>query len=144
MNRLPEDDREWQRLNQKRSEYAAARRWARYRTATMKMAQLRGRQGRLEDALITYLELCYIDVNGAQNPGAAWGMPVHDFNPELAFGLGPAIVRRVKGMARALGYDEARMEVEFMATASVVHRSLELPVTPEEAWKALRAELYRR
>lgn len=141
---MPEDDAEWQRLNRKRSEYAAARKWSRYRTATLQMAQLRGRQGRLEDALITYLELCYIDLNGAQNPGAAWGMPLHDFDPVRSFGLGPAIVRRVRGMARELGYDEARTKVEFMATASVMHRSLELPVEPEEAWKAMRAELYRR
>jgi hypothetical protein len=138
------DDLEWQRLNQKRSDYAAARKWALYRNVTLRMAQMRGRQGRLEDALVTYLELCYIDVNGAQNPGAAWGMPLHDFDPVRSFGLGPLIVKRVQGMARALGYDEARMEVEFLATASVLHRSLSLPVTPEAAWQALRLELYRR
>ncbi len=137
-----DDDTEWQRLAQKRSEYAAARKWARYRTATLKMAQLRNRQGRLEDALLSYLELCYIDLNGAQNPGAAWGMPLSDFDPERSFGLGPLIVKRVRAMARELGYDEARLEVEFLATASVMHRSLELPITPEDAWKALRAETY--
>ncbi len=142
MNTMPEDDSEWQRLSQKRMDYAAARRWARYRTATLRMAQLRNRQGRLEDALVTYLELCYIDLNGAQNPGAAWGMPAHDLDPDRSFGLGPLIVKRVQGMARELGYDEARMQVEFMATASVMHRSLELPVTPEDAWNALRAELH--
>ena len=139
-----EDDLEFQRLDQKRSDYGAARRWSRYRNTTLKMAQLRGKQGRLEDALVTYLELCYIDVNGAQNPGAAWGMPLQDLDPDRAFGLGPLIVRRVHAMARALGYDEARMEVEFLATASVLHRSLNLPITPEQAWQALRAELYRR
>lgn len=140
---MPNDDPDWQRLNQKRSDYAAARKWARYRNVTLRMAQLRGRQGRLEDALVTYLELCYIDLNGAQNPGAAWGMPLRDFDPERAFGLGPLIVKRVQGIARELGYDKARMEVEFLATASVLHSGLSLPVTPEDAWQALRAELYR-
>ncbi len=142
VNAIPEDDTEWQRLQQKRSDYAAARKWSRYRNVTLKMAQLRNRQGRIEDALVTYLELCYIDLNGAQNPGAAWGMPLHDFDPDRAFGLGPLIVRRLLAMARALGYDEARMKVEFLATASVLHRSLELPITPEEAWQALRVEMY--
>ncbi len=144
MNRIPEDDPEWQRLNQKRNEYAAFRKWPRYRNVTLRMAQLRSRQGRLEDAFVTYLELCYIDLNGAQNPGAAWGMPVLDFDPARSFGLGPAIIKRVQGMARELGYDEARIEVEFLATASAVHRLLKPPVTPEDAWNALRAELYRR
>ncbi len=144
MNTIPDDDRDWQILEQKRSDQAAARQWSRYRTTTLRMAQLRGRQGRLEDALITYLELCYIDVNGAQNPGAAWGMPLHDFDPDRAFGLGPLIVRYVRSMARVLGYDESRMRVEFLATASVLHRSLSLPVAPDDAWQALRAELYRR
>ena len=137
------DDPAWRRLEQKRSDYAAAREWARYRNVTLRMAQLRGRQGRLEEALETYLELCYIDLNGAQNPGAAWGMPLRDFDPARSFGLGPFIVKRVQGMARDLGYDEARMAVEFLATASVLHRSLSLPVTPEDAWRTLRAELYR-
>jgi hypothetical protein len=137
------DDPDWQRLVQKRSDYAAARNWARYRNVTLRMAQLRSRQGWLEEALATYLELCYIDLNGAQNPGAAWGMPVRDFDPARSFGLGPLIVKRVQRMARELGYDEARIKVEFLATASVVHRSLSLPVTPEDAWQTLRAELYR-
>ncbi len=141
---MPDDDPEWQRLEQKRSDHAAARRWARYRNVTLRMAQLRNRQGRLEDALLTYLELCYIDLNGAQNPGAAWGMPLHDLDPERSFGLGPLIVRRVHALARVLGYDEARMQVEFLATASVMHRALDLPISPEEAWQSLRAELYRR
>lgn len=139
-----DDDTEWQRLTRRRNEHAAARKWSRYRNVTLRMAQLRGRQGRLEDALVTYLELCYIDLNGAQNPGAAWGLPLHEFDPARSFGLGPLIVKRVQGMARELGYDETRMEVEFLATASVLHRSLNPPVTPEEAWEALRAELYRK
>ena len=137
------DDPDWRRLDLKRKIFAAARNWAQYRNVILRMAQLRGRQGRLEDALVTYLELCYIDLNGAQNPGAAWGMPLHDFNPERAFGLGPLIVQHVRDLARVLGYDEARMKSEFMATASVLHRSLRPPVTPEDAWSKLRAELYR-
>lgn len=144
MNLLPEDDSEWQRLDGQRSDYAAAHKWARYRTVTLRMAQLRGRQGRLEDSLVTYLELCYIDLNGAQNPGAAWGLPIRDLDPERGFGLGPLIITRVRSLARDLGYDETRMEVEFRATATVMHRSLALPIAPEEAWHALRAELYRR
>ena len=140
---MSDTDSDWHRLNQKRSDHAAARKWARYRNDILRMAQLRGRQGRLEDALVTYLELCYIDVNGAQNPAAAWGMPSDDFDPERSFGLGPLIVQRVQGLARELGYDETRMKVEFLATASALHRSLSLPVTPEDAWSALRAELYR-
>lgn len=143
MNTMP-DDGTWEHLSQKRSDHAAAREWSLYRNVTLRMAQLRARQGRLEDALLTYLELCYIDVNGAQNPAAAWGMPLRDFDPERSFGLGPLIVRYVRSMARNLGYDEARMHVEFVATASVLHRSLSLPITPEDAWQALRAELYRR
>ena len=144
MNTTPSDDPDWERLNQQRNDYAAARKWSRYRNTTLRMAQLRARQGRLEDALVTYLELCYIDVNGAQNPGAAWGVPLDDFDPERAFGLGPIIVTRVQSIARELGYDKARMEVEFLAMALVLHRSLTLPVTPEDAWHALRLELYRK
>ncbi len=139
---MPDDDSEWQRLDQKRNEQAAARRWSRYRNTTLRMAQLRNRQGRLEDTLVAYLELCYIDVNGAQNPGAAWGMPLQGLDPDRAFGLGPLIIRRVIAMARALGYDETRMRVEFLATASVMHRALALPISPEEAWQVIRAELY--
>ncbi len=139
---MPDDDSEWQRLDRKRSEQAAAGRWSRYRNTTLRMAQLRNRQGRLEDTLVAYLELCYIDVNGAQNPGAAWGMPLHDLDPDRGFGLGPLIIRRVIAMARALGYDEARMQVEFLATASVMHRALSLPISPEDAWQVIRAELY--
>jgi hypothetical protein len=135
------DDSEWERLEQARGEHAAAGRWARFRTATLRMAQLRARQGRLEDALITYLELCYIDLNGAQNPGAAWGLPIHELDPLRGFGLGPLIVRRVRALARDLGYDARRVEAEFLATASVMHRRLELPVGPEEAWSELRREL---
>ncbi len=139
---MPDDDLDWQRLDQQRNEFAAARKWSRYRNTTLRMAQLRGRQGRLEDSLVTYLELCYIDVNGAQNAGAAWGMPLLDLDPDRAFGLGPLIVRRVHALARDLGYDKARMEAEFLVTASVLHRSLDLPVAPEDAWHQLRFELY--
>jgi hypothetical protein len=144
VNINPEDDPMWQRLSQKRSDDARARLWTRYRADTLRLAQHCGKQGRLEDALATWLELCYIDLNGPQNPGNFPEAPLPDFDPARAYGLGPVIITRIAVIARRLGYDEARTKVEFLATASAMHRNMNLPVTPEDAWNAIRAELYRR
>jgi hypothetical protein len=136
-------DLEWQRLTKERMDDAAALNWARYRNDTFYMAEFLKKQGRLEEALVTYLELCYIDLNGPQNRGKFRDPGIPNFDPAKSFGLPPGIVKRIQIAARVLGYDEARTEVEFTAMASVVHRSLKLPVTPEDAWTSIRAELYR-
>jgi hypothetical protein len=115
-----QDDPEWQRLSKQRDDHADARMWGRYRNDTLSMADFLRRQGRLEEALVSFLELCYLDLNGPQNPGKYPDLGLPNFDPARSYGLAPGVIQRIQIAAKALGYDEARTQVEFKKEVNVL------------------------
>jgi hypothetical protein len=108
------------------------------------MAQLLRKEKRLELSLRTYLELCYLDLNGPMNPGAIVDPELKKqfppFDVKMAF-LAPGIILGIKKILKNTGLDVEQAKVIFFDIANVNHRALKLPVSPSVAWSQIEIAL---
>ena len=134
------NDVKWSILNQQLVKHAKSGSWGLYRNTKVEMAEILRKESRLESALSTYLEVCYLDINGPQNTGnRADFLP---FSVSEAF-IAPGIVNRVLALAEKLNYRTEQTEQAFHTIAEVNHRVLRLPVSPGQAWAKLKTALYQ-
>ena len=129
-------------------ENARGGQWGLYRNTRLHMANIHHREGRLQQALLTYLEVCYLDLNGPCNIGHIVGDPellsqFPAFSPADAL-LAPGVLEWVGQVQARLGLDSAGLESAFMATAGAVASTLGLPVPPDRAWREVGAALAER
>lgn len=134
-------DEQWGQCNKRLLEYAKAGEWGLYRNTRLHMANIVHREGRLQLALQTYLEVCYLDLNGPSNVSGLQAHPdllkeFPPFRPDEAF-LAPGVVAWVLQVAQQLALDERGVKSEFLEAATRVHSAMRLPVTPERAWPDL-------
>lgn len=124
--------------------HAKENNWGLYRNTKLEMAQILQKEKRGRDALQTYLEVCYIDLNGPENRGG-----LHDarllkeyppFDPRQAF-LAPGVTGEVVDLADNLGSNLEEVKQVFMEMAQTVCVSMRLPVKPEKAWAKLAKTL---
>lgn len=134
----------WSLLNKDRLRYANEQNWGLYRNSTLEMGDVLRVESRPKDAARFYLEVCYLDLNNPTNYGSF-------SNPELLKqyprwspdpnGLAPGVLVLIGTVV-----DEADLSIEtlhdiFMGEAKRDHRSLDLPMSPEDGWKILREKL---
>ena len=105
------------------------------------------KEGKLEHALRTYLEVCYIDLNGPTNsnnqksPEMLKEYPPFDL--QTAF-LAPGLIADIKSMSKKLGYDIDKIESIFIEAGNQHYSSLKLyPLKPVEVWPKLKVELLK-
>ncbi len=120
------------------------RNWGLYRNAKLQIAESLRRLGKTKASLTAYLEVCYLDVNGPENVGA-----INDpelltecppFRPDTAQ-LARGLLWEVETMRQGLKLNPNQLRGAFLSAAANDHRSLNLPVSPEEAWRKLSQEL---
>jgi len=105
------------------------------------------KEKRLELSLRTYLELCYLDLNGPMNPGAIIEPELKaqfpPFDTKRAF-LAPGIISEIKIILKKTGLETERAKEVFFEIADVNHRALNLPVSPLGAWTQIEAAIMNR
>lgn len=106
--------------------------WGLYRNTKVEMAQQLQDEGKLRQALRTYLEVCYLDANGPCNRGPK------PFDPIQAI-TAPGITREVRELSRSLRLRPEQIRGMFIEAADVYHNNL--PVGSAKAWDQLRLEL---
>jgi hypothetical protein len=141
----PKEDVRWALLNKELPRHAANQDWGLYRNARLEMGDILKKRSMLEPALLTYLEVCYLDLNGPNNCGG------HRDNPELLreyppfsrsfAGLAPSVTGYLQAVIEMLGFDSKRVEGLFLAVAQQQQDNLRLPVAPRRAWAAIKREL---
>ncbi|MCX6844454.1 MAG: hypothetical protein NTX53_19505 [candidate division WOR-3 bacterium] len=139
--------------NRELAVYRDQRQWGLYCNAKLQLAKELRMLGRKKASLAAYLEACYLDLNGPANvvrvddPENLLGMDdlavsaeFPPFRPGDAW-LSPMILEDVKDLQRELGMNLVQIKNTFLSTAAANHRSLNLPVSPEAAWRQLSREL---
>ena len=141
------DEEVWTRCNQQLLEAAKNDKWGLYRNVRLKMAQLLHLRGQFKDALETYLEVCYLDLNGptnvAESKGAMRSARDCAFSKRQAF-LAPAVLDWASEIASDLGMSASNLEKAFVEVARAQQQHLHLPVSTQEGWRKLSSEIEPR
>lgn len=138
-----EEEVGWALLQEELIEHAERWDWGLYRNTRSSMAEQYGRERRLEEALTTYLEVCYLDLNGANNCGGFRDFPdllkdFPPFDPAGAF-LAPGIVQLIRGLMALLNREIPSVRDLFIEHNTAVHSKLSLPRSPQDAWLTLES-----
>lgn len=135
---------QWRQLKRNLTLHARDGNWLLYRNARFEMAEVRRKQDRLLEALELYLEVWYLDLNG---PRDCWGVSgvrrlYEDAPFQPADGMTtPLVARWVIRIAERLFLDAPRLERQFTEIATRLYQSMNLPLTPREAWTIARRDV---
>lgn len=143
----PPSDRDvrWSLLNKQLIEHSSEGNWGLYRNARLDMADILHADGRLEAALLTYLEVCYLDLNGPRNTGATSSLRVLEkyppFSPSESF-IASGVMRRADSILKKLTLDRAAVHSLFLGHVQQHCTHLDLPLPPERAWPRIEMDLF--
>jgi len=145
---LSDTDAKWYFLNRKLLEHSKNADWGLYRNTRLSMGSVLEHDHRnIEKALHTYLEVCYIDINGPRNLGGLSDPELLEkfppFSSEESF-LAPSVVTKISELSGMLHLKYNDIKTIFMEVSGTLFRNLKLPITPIQAWeqfeKAYNAE----
>lgn len=137
-------DVNWEQLKSSLPELALDFKWGLYRNARLGMGDILKKKEELSEALDTYLEVCFIDLNGPNNCGTKDPELLKmypPFNPESAF-LAPGVLGYIDKLADKLQLEPNDLKARFINRASSVGRELKLPILPNKAWGKLSCEMF--
>lgn len=140
-----DNDVRWSILNQQLLENSINGNWGLYRNTRLSMGGVLEKEGKFPDSLATYLEVCYLDVNGPSNTGGYQNTELlkklRAFSPDEAF-LAPAVIDRIVELLNQLELSEEDGKRIFYEHNRRVENNLKLPVTINQAWELLSKEIY--
>ncbi len=139
-----EGDIQWQLFNKQALEHASNYNMGLYTNVVLYRAEFLQREGRIKQAFITYLELCYLDLNGPFNCGGINSpdllMKYPPFNPRHGL-LPPGILVRIDKLSNHLKLSKDEIRTLFLKHNEIVASAMKLPVSPPEAWARIEREL---
>jgi len=148
-----DNDVEWSLLNKDLINHAKRGDWGLYSNARFKMAEILYQEKRLKEALETYLEVCYLDLNGPSNLGGMRDPQLLKesdllneflpFDPESGF-LAPGVIKRILRIINKLGLEKEELKSEFLKHNARIHKALKLPLSPEDSWLKIEDEIWRQ
>lgn len=136
-------DVKWEQLKVSLPKLASEYKWGLYRNARLGMGDVLKKQGQLSEALDTYLEVCFIDLNGPNNCGTKDPEILKmfpQFDPKSAF-LAPGVLGYIDKLCKELNVKPENLGSRFISLSSKVEHQLNLPISADEAWKELSGEL---
>jgi len=123
--------------------YANEYQWGLYRNARLSMGDILKKEGKTSEAINTYLEVCYIDINGPNNCGTRDPEILKEFppfDPKNAF-IAPGVINYLLTLMDQAGIDIKEIEKKFIEVSSSVRAELNLSVDENKAWRKLKKEL---
>ncbi|MFH1609813.1 MAG: hypothetical protein ABID40_04205 [Candidatus Bipolaricaulota bacterium] len=136
----PDGDVRFALLRKAMREHAARGDWGLYRNTRFAMAEQLRKEGRDKTALATYLEVCYLDLNGPNNNTRDGYVP--RFDPKTGF-LAPGVLQRARRLVKKLHLESPAVREVFDHYAVPAYEGLRLPFPPAEAWVTISEALFR-
>lgn len=151
----PDNDIFWSLLNKDLAKHSYSKHWGLYRNTLFGMCELLRSESKWKDALSRYLEVCYLDLNGATNYGdfsdldeiykrilaEQCGGELKSFDPDNGT-LYPGVLGHIDQLIKRLQLNLDMVRVQFMKVATKLESSLRLPVCPDVAWKSIKEALF--
>jgi len=139
-------DIQWSIYSKRIIQYAQKGDWGLYRNNRFDMAEHLWREKRFKHALITYLEVCFLDTNGPNNlsgindPDILKAFP--RFDPTVGSETASGVVDLIKIIANKLNLTREKIKELFIAYNSRVAQNLKTPLSAEESWLILEKKLF--
>jgi len=120
-----------------------------FRNTILQKGDIFKASGDSQKALITYLELCYIDMNGPNNSGCARNNPellreyppFDPYNSVNSF-LAPGILEYIAQINKELNLTKDQIKEIFLSHNLKVEKSKQLPLSVENAWIKLEPVIF--
>lgn len=122
--------------------YLASRNdWGLYTNVIGKQAELSKLMGNNKEALMFYLTICYLDMNGPNNLGEMGRTPgIKRFDPQDW----PLIVEPIIKINKSLNLSEEEIKKLFFDYNKMIQDSLKLPVSLKKAWDRIEKEAFNK
>ena len=139
MPKISNNNQEWKKLNKEAFNAINNCNWGLYSNARFNMWEILKKEGKLKEALTTYMEVCYLDLNGATNtwnisdPKLLKKYPPFDYK-NLSF-LAPGILERIKKIMKKLQLTEKNIKKQFIKNNNKIYKNLKLPLSPKKCIK---------
>lgn len=141
---MNQNDKQWQIFNKQLLTHAQNFDWGLYRNTRLDMAEFLSKEKKYENALETYLEICYLDLNGPSNMGGindpAMFKEFPPFDPKVAF-LAPGIIDRIKKIIKKIEFNQEKIKEIYIKHNDKIEKALKLPLSPEKCWESIEKEL---
>jgi predicted RNA-binding Zn-ribbon protein involved in translation (DUF1610 family) len=137
-------DIKWGMLNKQLIEYGRRGDWGLYRNARVTMGDILRREMKVQQALETYLEVCYIDLNGPNNTGGIRDAALLRQYPPFRASEGmvfPGIIDYIQRINNKLKLSVAEIEKIYIGHNQKVYTARRLPVSPEKSWPKLAKQV---
>lgn len=108
----------WQMYNRELLECGQSGLWGAYRNVRFNMGEQLRIEGRHMDAVKTYLEVCYLDMNGEPDFNGVW-------NTQLSF-IAPGVVERIQKLIAKLALTREDVKTIFLENLRI-HDSFKMP-----------------
>lgn len=139
-SKASENDIKWSLLNEELLSNAKNGDWGFYRNTKFALTNILVKEERYIDALLGYIEICYLDLNGPNNTDGMKDSHFPPFSTDRAF-LAPGIVKKIAKMIKVLNLDKTEVEILFFKISNKLEKSLKLPVSPKKVWVRISNEL---
>ncbi|OGE30545.1 hypothetical protein A2631_00030 [Candidatus Daviesbacteria bacterium RIFCSPHIGHO2_01_FULL_44_29] len=140
-----DNDVRWGLSNKQLIEHAKNGDWGLYRNVRFQMAEILRGEMKLKDALRTYLEVCYLDLNGPNNTGGMNNPELlkefPPFDPNRDSSLAPGVIDLIKRIVLKLNLSKDEVKQIYIEHNSRSEKSLRLPLSAEKSWQSLEKEI---
>jgi hypothetical protein len=144
--REPSDnDVKWSLLNKQIIENIKNGDWGLYRNTRFKMAEILRGEMKLKDAIQTYFEVFYLDLNGPSNSNSSKSRELlkeyPPFNPSDQGFLAPGTNEFIEPLVKRLKLSKDDLKKLFFEHNGNVEKSLKSPMSVDKAWGLLEKEI---
>jgi len=123
--------------------FASRNDWGFYTNVLGLQAKLAEDIGDLKGALIFYLSICYLDLNGQNNLGGLGGRPspgIKRFDPKSGF-LAPYNIKRALQLGETLGISNNDIKKLFFEYNSKIRETIRTPLSVSKAWEMIEDQI---
>ncbi len=137
-----ENDIQWSLQNKQLLKHASQYMWGLYRNNYLKMTEILIKEKKTSQALSFYLNILYLDINGASNTAKDMVDIAPPFDLSMKM-IAPGIIAATANLINELELTESAVKTEFIKTTSLLYKNIKIiPMKPKESWLEIKDELF--
>jgi hypothetical protein len=115
-----------------------------YREVLLDMAKFLRDNKKLQESLLTYLQVSYLDTiqpEGSNNTSDQKVIELFPDQTQSSTSHGSVIINEIYHLSQELEIKYSDLKTHYLDVASRLHKNMKLPLNPEVGWKELEQKL---